>query len=245
MSSKHPLQEQQASDPSKDLASAPVQELVFATNNANKIAEAAPLIGSRFQLRTLQEIGCHEELPETHDRLEDNARQKAEHVWKHYQQACFSEDTGLEVEALNGAPGVYSARYAGPQRSAKDNMHKLLEALGNATHRAARFRTVIALVMDGTWTLFEGQCPGWIGFAPSGEGGFGYDPIFYPRLDASDGGLPKDPIENRHEALERPAGWPEAIALRSFAEMSQAEKAILSHRGKAVRALVAHLHGLG
>jgi XTP/dITP diphosphohydrolase len=193
--------------------------LVFATNNAHKIAEAAPLIGERFALRTLADIGCREELPETGERLEDNAREKANHVWTHYGRSCFSEDTGLEVEALQGAPGVYSARYAGPQRSATDNMAKLLEALGETPNRKARFRTVIALVLDGQWTLFEGICPGRIGTRPAGEGGFGYDPVFFPEL-------------------------PEGPSTRSFAQMSAAEKAQLSHRGQAVRALVAHLRSL-
>lgn len=209
-------------------ASSP-KALVFATNNAHKISEAAPLIGARFQLCTLHEIGCHEDLPETGSRLEDNARQKAEHVWTHYHQSCFSEDTGLEVEALDGAPGVFSARYAGPQRSAADNMAKLLHELEGHQNRRARFRTVIALVLDGQWHFFEGICPGWIGRSPAGEGGFGYDPIFYPVLpDGQASALP-----------DRPAG----VADRSFAQMSAAEKAALSHRGQAVRALVEHLRG--
>ncbi len=193
--------------------------LVFATNNPHKVAEAAPLIGDRFTLVGLAEAGVHGELAETGDTLEANARQKAAQVWEGHGLSCFSEDTGLEVDALGGAPGVHTARYAGEGRDPGANMDKLLAALAGREDRRARFRTVIALVLDGRWTLFEGVCEGVIGTERLGEGGFGYDPVFHPL---------------------RADGTPDP---RSFAQMGAAGKAALSHRGKAVRALVAHLRG--
>ncbi|KAA9338529.1 RdgB/HAM1 family non-canonical purine NTP pyrophosphatase [Hymenobacter busanensis] len=191
--------------------------LCFASNNAHKLDEIRPLLPAGIELLSLADIGCQEELPETQDTLEGNARQKARYVWDHYATPCFADDTGLEVAALNGAPGVYSARYAGPQRDAADNIQKLLLELQNQTDRAAQFRTVVALVLSETEEhLFAGSVPGLITEAPRGSGGFGYDPVFVPT--EGDG--------------------------RSFAEMPLADKNELSHRARAVKKLVAFLNGL-
>jgi XTP/dITP diphosphohydrolase len=188
--------------------------LCFASNNAHKLDEIRPLLPAGLELLSLADIGCHEELPETQPTLEGNARQKAQYVFDHYGVACFADDTGLEVEALGGAPGVYSARYAGPQREAADNVAKLLRELGTEPNRQARFRTVISLVLgaaDGR--EFSGEVRGTIALAPSGGRGFGYDPIFVP--GEGDG--------------------------RSFAEMTLAEKNQVSHRARAVAKLVEQL----
>ncbi|UYZ63035.1 RdgB/HAM1 family non-canonical purine NTP pyrophosphatase [Hymenobacter weizhouensis] len=188
--------------------------LCFATNNLHKLAEVRPLLSSSLELLSLQDIGCREELPETQDTLEGNARQKAEYVWEHYRVACFADDTGLEVAALYGAPGVYSARYAGPQRSAPDNVQKLLQELQGAPDRSAAFRTVVALVgLTPEPQLFAGAVPGLITEVPRGLDGFGYDPVFQP--NEGDG--------------------------RTFAEMTLAEKNTLSHRARAVAGLVSYL----
>jgi XTP/dITP diphosphohydrolase len=202
-------------------------KLVFATNNPHKMAEVQALVAGRFSLLSLQDIGCTEELAETGHTLDANAREKAEYVHKQYGGDVFAEDTGLEVRALSGAPGVYSARYAGPQRSASDNTAKLLAELAGKEDRSARFRTVIALVLQDTWYQFEGICEGYIGLQASGDGGFGYDPVFFPRFGDQQG-----------LGDQQGAPWSE----RSFAAMSQVEKAGLSHRGKAIRALTAFLH---
>lgn len=189
--------------------------LCFATNNDHKLTEVRALLPASIELLSLRDIGCHEELPETRDTLEGNARQKAEYVWEHYGVACFADDTGLEVTALHGAPGVYSARYAGPQRRAEDNVQKLLQELNGAPDRSAAFRTVVALVQPGTGTLeFAGEVQGTITAAPRGPGGFGYDPVFQPA--EGDG--------------------------RTFAEMSLGEKNAISHRARAVAELVRYLH---
>jgi len=190
--------------------------LCFASNNAHKLDEIRPLLPPAVELLTLAAIGCHEELPETQPTLAGNARQKAQYVWDHYGVACFADDTGLEVPALGGAPGVYSARYAGPQRSAADNVAKLLRELATEPHRAARFRTVISLVRGPEEVHeFSGEVAGTIAAAPIGRGNFGYDPIFIP--SEGDG--------------------------RTFAEMSLDEKNLLSHRARAVAQLVAFLNG--
>ncbi len=186
-----------------------MESIVFATSNPNKIKEVNELIGQTFHIRGLNEIGCEEDIPETQSTIEGNALQKAQYVLEHYQSDCFAEDTGLEVEALNGEPGVYSARYAGPQRSSQDNMKLLLQKLEGQDNRKARFKTVVALVLEGEVHTFEGIINGRIGFAPQGEGGFGYDPIFYPE---------------EHEI--------------TFAEMNADAKNAISHRGRAIRKLV-------
>ncbi|WP_324675926.1 non-canonical purine NTP diphosphatase [Hymenobacter sp. GOD-10R] len=191
--------------------------LCFATNNEHKLAEVRLLLPASVELLSLQEIGCHEELPETQETLAGNARQKAEYVWEHYGIPCFADDTGLEVTALNGAPGVYSARYAGPQRSAADNVAKLLHELQGAADRSAQFRTVIALFLPtGEYHEFAGAVDGSITEEVHGHEGFGYDPIF------------------------RPTGH-----TQTFAEMSLEQKNTMSHRSRAVEQLVAFLQKLG
>ncbi|WP_201977309.1 RdgB/HAM1 family non-canonical purine NTP pyrophosphatase [Hymenobacter rubidus] len=190
-------------------------QLCFASNNAHKLDEIRPLLPASIELLSLADIGCHEELPETQDTLEGNARQKAEYVRQHYGVACFADDTGLEVTALNGEPGVYSARYAGPQRRAEDNVAKLLHELRGAADRSARFRTVVALAgADGSVHEFAGEVAGRITETASGTGGFGYDPIFVPL--EGDG--------------------------RTFAGMSGTEKNRISHRARAVAGLLAFLN---
>ncbi|MBF9222961.1 RdgB/HAM1 family non-canonical purine NTP pyrophosphatase [Hymenobacter ruricola] len=189
-------------------------QLCFASNNAHKLAEIRPLLPAGLTLLSLADIDCAEELPETQDTLEGNARQKAEYVRQHYGVACFADDTGLEVTALNGEPGVYSARYAGPQRRAEDNVAKLLQELRGAADRSARFRTVVALARaDGRVHEFAGEVRGHITEEARGAGGFGYDPVFVPA--EGDG--------------------------RTFAEMSGAEKNRISHRARAVAGLLAFL----
>ena len=190
-------------------------QLCFASNNAHKLDEIRPLLPPGLKLLSLADIGCHEELPETQDTLAGNARQKAEYVLHNYGVACFADDTGLEVTALGGAPGVYSARYAGPQRLATDNVAKLLQELTGAADRSARFRTVVALASaDGTVHEFAGEVAGRITDDLRGTGGFGYDPVFAPT--EGDG--------------------------RTFAEMSGAEKNRISHRARAVSKLLAYLN---
>jgi len=190
--------------------------LCFASNNAHKLDEIRPLLPSDIELLSLADINCHEELPETQDTLEGNARQKAEYVRQHYGVACFADDTGLEVTALNGEPGVYSARYAGPQRLAADNVAKLLQELAGQPDRSARFRTVVALAgADGSMHEFAGEVDGYITETARGVGGFGYDPVFVPT--EGDG--------------------------RTFAEMTGTEKNRISHRARAVAGLVAFLNG--
>jgi XTP/dITP diphosphohydrolase len=185
--------------------------LCFASNNAHKLDEIRPLLPANVQLLSLADIGCHEELPETQPTLEGNARQKAQYVWDHFGVACFADDTGLEVDALGGEPGVYSARYAGPQREAADNVAKLLHELGTQPDRRARFRTVISLVRGAEDVHeFSGEVQGIIAAVPIGGSGFGYDPVFVP--SEGDG--------------------------RTFAEMTLAEKNLLSHRARAVAGLV-------
>lgn len=184
-------------------------KLVFASANPNKIAEIKALLPEGFELLGLPDIGCHEDIPETADTIEGNAKMKADYVTATYGYDCFADDTGLEVAALGGAPGVYSARYAGEQRNADDNMGKLLDALAAATDRSARFKTVIALNLGGKQQLFTGTVEGHIIGEKRGARGFGYDPVFVAEGDD-----------------------------RTFAELSMDEKARVSHRARAFRQLV-------
>lgn len=192
-----------------------MEKLVFATANANKVKEIKHILGDLYDFRSLTDIGCTEDIPETQPTIEGNALQKARYVYEKYGYNCFAEDTGLLVEALDGAPGVYSARYAGSQRNADDNMDKLLVELQKETNRAAYFKTVIALIIDGKETLFEGKVEGVILKARQGETGFGYDPIFLP---------------NGHS--------------QSFAEMTADQKGAISHRGRATAKLKVHLEAI-
>ncbi|MCP9236052.1 RdgB/HAM1 family non-canonical purine NTP pyrophosphatase [Lewinella sp. JB7] len=185
------------------------QQLVFATNNPHKIEEIRRQLGNQYTFRSLADIGCTEDIPETASTLESNARLKAHHVKDGYGHDCFSEDTGLEVQSLGNAPGVDTAHYAGPQRNAEDNNAKLLSDLADRPNRLARFRTVICLLLDGEEQYFEGICEGRIATAPLGNDGFGYDPVFVPT--EGDG--------------------------RTFAQMSPDEKVRLSHRGRAISKL--------
>ena len=185
-------------------------DLVFATNNPNKIDEIKAQLGEQYTFLSLKDIGCHEEIPETNPTLEGNARQKARFIKDNYGYDCFSEDTGLEIDALSGAPGVDTAHYAGPERSAEANNTKVLAEMSGKTDRSARFRTFICLIRNGEEHLFEGRCEGSISTAVSdGEDGFGYDPIFIPA--DGDG--------------------------RPFAEMTRAEKQGMSHRARAMTKL--------
>ena len=190
-------------------------ELVFATHNEHKLEEARALLLGVAELHMPREYGLAEEIPEDFDTIEQNAQQKSEFVYTAIGRDCFSDDTGLEVEALGGAPGVYSARYAGASCNADANVEKLLRALEGQKHRAARFRTVVVLVLGGERYMFEGCVDGEILTSRRGEGGFGYDPVF------------------------RPYGY-----AQSYAEMSLAEKNGLSHRARAMQALRQFLEGV-
>lgn len=190
-------------------------KLVFATNNPHKLQEINHLLGSSIELLSLNDIDCSDEIPETQETLEGNAAEKSFYIFNKYGFNCFADDTGLEIDALNGEPGVYSARYAGEQRNADDNMNLVLEKLNKIKNRKARFRTVISLVIDGREIQFEGIVEGKILEEKRGETGFGYDPIFKP--DESK---------------------------LSFAEMQMEEKNKISHRGRAVRKLVDYLKSL-
>ena len=190
-------------------------ELVFATNNLNKLNEVKGLIPQHIKLLSLKDIGCFEDIPETQTTIEGNAIQKAKYVKTKYNYDCFADDTGLQVDALNGDPGVYSARYAGEQRNANDNTNKLLLELKNKTDRTAQFKTVIALQLYNKQHTFTGICKGEITTTKKGEKGFGYDPLFKPNKSS-----------------------------QTFAELSLEEKNKIGHRGKAVRQLVAFLNNL-
>lgn len=159
-----------------------MKKIVFATNNQHKLDEIRQILGSTFEVLSLNDIDCHEEIPEDHDTLQENALQKAKYIADHYEVDCFADDTGLEVEALNGEPGVHSARYAeGTDHDSEANMDKLLRKLGNNNNRRARFRTVIALIIrNQEEKLFEGIVEGHIAYEKKGTEGFGYDPIFVP-----------------------------------------------------------------
>lgn len=187
-------------------------KLVFASNNKNKIAEIQQMLPKEIEILSLEDIGCFDDIPETATTIEGNAIIKANYVSQKYGYNCFADDTGLEVETLNGAPGVYSARYAGEQKNDNDNMNKLLIALKNKENRKANFKTVIALNLNNEQYLFTGIANGTITEEKKGDKGFGYDPIFLP--------------EN-HD--------------KTFAEIEQKEKALLSHRGKATAQLISFM----
>lgn len=187
-------------------------KIVFATSNPNKVREINEILGDQIEIIGLKDIGCTEEIPETQPTIEGNALQKARYVYENYQVNCFAEDTGLEIDALDGAPGVITARFAGPQRDANDNMDKALGLLEDKTDRGAQFKTVIALILDGEEYTFEGIARGTITKEKTGDGGFGYDPIFLP-----DG----------HDL--------------TFAQLDKVQKNEISHRGKATRKLMAFL----
>lgn len=158
-----------------------MKKIVFATNNRHKLDEVEAILGHKFELISLKEVGCQEDIPETGETLEENALQKARYVYSHFHTDCFADDTGLEVEALNGAPGVYSARYAGGNgHDSEANMRKLLQELEGVENRKARFRTVFALIVNGKEHLFEGIVNGTIIKVRRGTSGFGYDPVFVP-----------------------------------------------------------------
>ena len=184
-------------------------KLCLATNNAHKVEELQALLGERFQLQTLKEIGCFDEIPETTNTFDGNSLQKAMYVWERFRINCIADDSGLEVDALDGEPGVFSARYAGEHGNHEKNMTKLLQNLRGIEHRSAQFRSVITLIINGVANNFEGIIRGKITNEQRGSQGFGYDPIFVP--DGYD---------------------------RTFAEMSMEEKNPISHRGLAVAQMI-------
>ncbi len=189
-----------------------MQKLIFATSNQHKVNEIKPLLEGKFDIMTLQEAGITIDIPEPYDTLEENAREKSTTIYTLTGFHCFGEDTGLEVDALNGEPGVKSARYAGEGREFSKNIEKLLANLEGKTTRTARFKTVISLIISGVEHAFTGVCEGEIITTPRGNDGFGYDPVFVPAGDS-----------------------------RSFAEMSLTDKNKYSHRSKAVTQLVQFL----
>ena len=190
-------------------------KLIFATNNQHKVDEIRHIIGSQFQLLTLKEAGIDIDIPEPHATIEENASEKSKTIYQLTQTNCFSEDTGLEVIALNGEPGVKSARYAGDDKSFDKNIDKLLTKLEGKTDTRARFKTIISLIVEGKEHLFEGVCDGQIIFEKKGTQGFGYDPVFVPNGSN-----------------------------KTFGEMSVEEKTKFSHRKKATEKLVAFLNHL-
>jgi XTP/dITP diphosphohydrolase len=187
-------------------------KLVFATNNPHKLQEIKQLLDSSIELLSLNDINCEDDIPENQETLEGNAAEKSFYIWNKYGLNCFADDTGLEIEALNGAPGVYSARYAGEEKNPEKNIDLVLQKLAKIKNRKARFRTVISLVIDGREIQFEGIVDGRILEERQGSSGFGYDPVFQPD--------------------ESPF---------SFAEMAMGEKNQISHRGRAVQKLVQYL----
>ena len=188
-------------------------KIVFATNNKHKLEEIKGILGKDFEIVSLAEIGCHEDIPETGLTLEENARQKSTYIVEHYNHDCFADDTGLEVDALNGEPGVHSARYAeGTDHDSEANMRKLLSKMSNVKDRTARFRTVISLIINGVEHQFEGRVEGRIATEKHGTEGFGYDPIFIP------------------EGYDK-----------SFAELGEEVKNQISHRARAVKKLAEYL----
>jgi XTP/dITP diphosphohydrolase len=189
-----------------------MRTIIFATNNENKIYEVKALVGDIYSIVSLKEAGIDIDIPEPHHTLEKNAREKSTTIHKLTGQDCFSEDTGLEIPALNGAPGVRSARYAGEGKSSTDNIDKVLSEMKDKNNRKAQFRTVVSLIIDNAEHQFEGVCAGTITVVPKGDVGFGYDPIFVP--DGAD---------------------------KTFAEMSLPEKNTYSHRKKAIAKLLAFL----
>jgi XTP/dITP diphosphohydrolase len=192
-----------------------MKTLVFATNNQHKLDEVQAMVGSNFKLKSLKDIGCVADIPETGTTFEENASQKSRYIFNHFQVDCFSDDSGLEVDALDGEPGVYSAHYSG-SRDTEANMQMVLDKLGNNENRTARFRCVISLILNGQEYFFEGSAEGRIAAERSGKAGFGYDPIFMP-----------DGYE------------------QTFSEMTAEEKNKISHRGKAMAKLVAFLSKAG
>lgn len=188
-------------------------KLVFATNNENKIKEINALLTNSIKLLSLKDIGCYEDIPETANTIEGNAIMKAKYVYEKYGYNCFADDTGLEIKSLNGEPGVFSARYAGEEKNANKNMDKVLQKLAPFSDRAAQFKTVVALVINGEISTFEGIIEGEITSEKHGKDGFGYDPIFKP---------------NGYEI--------------TFAEMPLSEKNNISHRGRAVKKLIDFLN---
>lgn len=192
-----------------------VRELIFATNNGHKLSEVQHLLGETFKVLSLRDINLIVEIPEDHDTLEKNASQKAWYIYNQTKRSCFADDTGLEVDALNGRPGVYSARYAGEDNNPKNNIKKLLNELNGVANRNARFRTVISLIIDGKEFAFEGIVNGQIIEFERGIDGFGYDPVFQP----------------------------DGYAL-TFAEMNLNQKNQISHRARAVNHLVDFLKKL-
>ena len=156
------------------------KRFVFATNNAHKLEEVTAILGDKIELLSMKDIHCHADIPETADTLEGNALLKARYIFENYNMDCFADDTGLEVEALNGAPGVYSARYAGDAHNSEANMRKLLQDMEGIENRKAQFRTVFALIINGKEHLFEGIVKGEITKHRCGSSGFGYDPVFIP-----------------------------------------------------------------
>lgn len=184
------------------------RKLVFATNNAHKLEEISSILGEKVELLSLKDINCHVDIPETADTLEGNAMLKAEYIYENYGLDCFADDTGLEVEALDGAPGVYSARYAGGEgHNAEANMQMLLQNMQGVQNRKAQFRTVICLILDGKRHLFEGVVRGEIIKEKRGGSGFGYDPIFMPeghvKTFAEMGNETKNKISHRALAVEK------------------------------------------
>jgi XTP/dITP diphosphohydrolase len=192
-----------------------MQQLVFATNNRHKVEEVSAKIKGEIKLLTLADIGCTEDIAETGLTFRENASLKSTYIWQHYQVNCFGDDSGLEIDALNGEPGIYSARYAGEHGNHAANIDKVLQNLQGVTNRKAQFRTVISLIWQGEEHFFEGIVTGTIRSERSGSEGFGYDPIFQP--DGYD---------------------------ITFAEMSIDEKNSISHRAIAVEKLIAFLNGL-
>lgn len=188
-------------------------QLIFATNNENKVKEIRNALGDAFEIISLKEAGIDKNIPEPHDTFEANAGEKSRVIYEMTGKDCFGEDSGLEVEALNGAPGILSARYAGEGASYTDNVKKLLHNMHEQQNRRAKFRTVISLIINGEEKLFDGECPGYITETVKGTGGFGYDPVFI--ADGAD---------------------------KTFAEMSTDEKKVYSHRAKAVEKLVLYLN---
>ena len=195
-----------------------MRQIVFATNNAHKLEELRQIMGKQFEVLSLADINCHEDIPEDQPTIEGNARQKAEYIREHYGYDCFSDDTGLEIDALGGEPGVHSARYGGVAHDSERNIDKVLRLMADVPmeQRTAHFRTAICLLMDGEEHLFEGRVEGRILTERHGSGGFGYDSIFQPL--EGDG--------------------------RTFAQMAPDEKNAISHRGRAVAKLVQFLQAL-
>ena len=187
-------------------------KLYFATNNIHKLKEVQEVVGDSFQIESMRSLGINEDIPEDQQTLEGNALQKARFLYDRTGESCFADDTGLEVDALNGAPGVYSARYAGEAKNSLDNMALLLKNMSGIQNRKARFRTVIALILDGKEYLFEGVVNGTIAEEPRGKAGFGYDPLFVPDGYST-----------------------------TFAEMDSEAKNAISHRGRAVEKLAVFL----